>query len=129
MNRTMRGEANIPERVWVVGKARPLGRKTNGVYYDTPIKANAGEGLAPLTVLDRDGERALPAFTTHAKAERGILHFMTAQEREDGPIASVRVGLEHLITTFTGPRPEGTPKIDYIGVDMGEGGIYSLIRL
>jgi hypothetical protein len=99
------------------------------VTYNTPIRASEREGLAPLTVLDPDGERALVAFTTHAKAERGILHFMTAQQREDGPIASARVDLEELLKTFTGPQPEGTPKIDYIGVNMGEGGVYPLIRL
>ncbi len=121
--------SEIPENVWVVGKARPLGRRATGVYHDTPIRASAGEGLAPLTVLDADGERALPVFTTRAKAERGILNFMTAEEREDGPIASVRVGLGDLVGTFTGPRPEGTPKVDYIGVNMGEGGVYPLIRL
>jgi hypothetical protein len=121
--------SEIPDKVWLVGKARPLGQPVRGVYHDTPIRVSEREGLAPLTVLDRDGERALPVFTRRFKAERGILHFMTEEERADGPIASVFIGLEELLKTFTGPRPEGTPKVDYIGVDMGEGGIYPLIRL
>ncbi len=115
--------SEIPEKVWVVGKARP------SATHQTPIRASEGEGLAPLTVLDRDGERALPVFTTRFKAERGIRHFMTEEERADGPVASVFVGLEDLVTTFSGPQPEGIPKVDYIGVNMGEGGIYPLIRL
>lgn len=120
---------DTPENVWVVGKARPLGHWANEVYYDTPIKASEGEGLAPLTVQDSDGERALPVFTARVKAERGIANFTTAQDREDGPMASVRVGLGELVNTVRGSTPEGTPKIDYIGVDMGEGGVYPLIRL
>jgi hypothetical protein len=113
----------IPEKVWAIGKARPL------ATHHTPITANQREGLAPLTVVDQDGERTLPVFTTHVKAERGILHFMTEEERADGPIASARVDLEDLIKTFGGPQPEGVPKVDYIGVNMGEGGIYPLFRL
>jgi hypothetical protein len=119
----------IREKVWVVGKLRPLGQRTKGVYYDTPIRASEREGLAPLTIKDRDGERALPVFTTRFKAERGILRFTSAQERADGPMGSVRIDLEALLRTFGGPQPEGVPEIDYIGVDMGEGGIYPLIRL
>jgi len=115
--------SEIPEKVWAVGKARPL------ATYQTPIKAGEGGGLAPLTVEDSDGERALPVFTTRFKAERGILHFMTERDHADGPIASVFISLEDLIKVFGGPQPEGVPKVDYIGVDMGEGGIYPLIRL
>ena len=85
--------------------------------------------MAPLTVEDGDGGRALPVFTTRFKAERGILHFMTEEDRADGPVASVFVGLQNLLETFGGPQPEGVPKVDYIGVDMGEGGVYPLIRL
>jgi hypothetical protein len=121
--------SEIPDKVWAVGKVRPLGQPTNGVYYDTPIRASEREGLAPLTVLDADGERALPVFTTRFKAERGILHFMTEEERADGPVASVFVRLEDLLKTFGGPQPEGVQKVDYIGVDMGEGGIYPLLRV
>jgi hypothetical protein len=36
--------AAIPEKVWAVGKVRPLGERTIGVYYDTPIKASEREG-------------------------------------------------------------------------------------
>ena len=115
--------SEIPEKVWVIGKARP------SATYRTPIQTGQGEGMAPLTVVDRDGERARPVFTTRFKAERGIRHFMSAEERADGPIASVSVDLGNLLRTFRGPQPEGTPKVDYIGVDMGEGGIYPLIRL
>jgi SseB protein N-terminal domain len=121
--------SEIPETVWAVGKVLPLDQRTNAVYYDTPIRASEREGLAPLTVEDADGERVLPVFTSRFKAERGILHFMTPEERADGPIASVRIGLEDLLKTFRGPQPEGTPKVDYIGVNMGEGGTYPLIRL
>jgi hypothetical protein len=116
-------EQEIPEKVWLVGKARPM------ATHHAPIKAGGGEGLAPLTVLDPDGERALPVFTTRYKAERGIEHFMSEEERADGPIASMFVGLDGLIRAFRGPQPEGVPKVDYIGVNMGEGGIYPLIRL
>jgi len=119
----LRAIPDLPEQVWAIGKTRP------SATHDTPIKISDGEGLAPLTVEDADGERALPVFTTGEKAERGLLHFMSAEERADGPIASVRVDLEDLIETFQGPRPEGTPKVDYIGVDMGEGGVYPLLRL
>jgi hypothetical protein len=114
--------SDIPAKVWAVGKAR------DPAAYKTPIKTPQGEGLAPLTVLDPDGERALPVFTTRFKAERGILHFMSEEERADGPVASVFISLEDLINTFQGPQPEGVPKVDYIGVDMGEGGVYPLIR-
>ena len=115
--------SEIPEKVWAIGKARDMST------HKTPIITGGREGLAPLTVLDRDGERALPVFTTRIKAERGIFHFMTAEERADGPISSVSIGLEDLIKTFRGPQPESVPKVDYIGVDMGEGGVYPLIRL
>ena len=121
--------SEIPDNVWAIGKARPLGQSVKGVYHDTPIRVSEREGLAPLTVLDRDGERALPVFTTHDKAECRIRHFMTEEERADGPIASARVSLEDLLVTFGGPQPEGVPKVDYIGINMGEGGIYPLIRL
>jgi type III secretion system (T3SS) SseB-like protein len=115
--------SEIPEKVWAVGKVRPL------ATHRTPIKASKGEGLAPLTVKDADGERALPVFTTRSKAERGILHFMAEEERTDGPIASVLVSLEDLVKAFRSPQPERVPKVDYIGVNMGEGGIYPLLRL
>ncbi len=38
------------------------------------------------------------------------------------------VNLDELVETMR-YRPPGTPKIDYVGVNMGEGGIYPLIRL
>lgn len=116
-------EQAIPEKVWVIGKARP------SVAYETPIRAGEGQGLAPLTVLDKDGERALPVFTTRFKAEKGILQLMTSEERADGPIASVLVSVGELVEAFRGPQPEGVPSVEYIGIDMGAGGIYPLIRL
>lgn len=115
--------SEIPEKVWTIGKARPLAAR------QVPIRASEREGLAPLTVLDRDGERALPVFTTRYKAERVIEHFMTEEDRADAPMVSVFVSLDDLVKTFSGPQPEGVPKVDYIGVNMGEGGVYPLIRL
>ncbi len=67
-------EQELPEKVYAIGIVR------NAAAYETPIKADEVTGIAPLTVLDADGERALPVFTTRAKAERGILNFMTADE-------------------------------------------------
>jgi hypothetical protein len=58
-----------------------------------------------------------------------LLHVMTEEERANGPIASVFVNFEDLIKTFREQQLEGLPKIDYVGVNMGEGGIYPLIRL
>jgi hypothetical protein len=113
----------IPDHVWAIGKARP------SAAHQPPIRTRQGEGLAPLTVLVPDGERALPVFTTRYKAERGIAHFMTEEDRADGPAASFFISLEDLLKTFGKPQPEGVPRVDYIGVDMGEGGVHPLIRL
>jgi hypothetical protein len=113
----------IPEKVWAIGIARPE------ATHHTPIKVSEREGLAPLTVVDADGERALPVFTTRDKAERGIVFFMTEEERADGPTATALVGFKDLIRTFRETPPGGLPKVDYIGVDMGEGGVYPLLRL
>jgi hypothetical protein len=82
--------SEIPAKVWTIGKARPLAAR------QVPIRSSETEGLAPLTVLDRDGERALPVFTARYKAERGIKHFMTEEDRANGPIASAFVALEDL---------------------------------
>ncbi len=46
-----------------------------------------------------------------------------------GAVEAVLISLEELIKPFQGPQPEGVQKVDYIGVNMGEGGIYPLIRL
>ena len=87
-------EQEIPEKVWLVGKARPM------ATHHAPIKAGGGEGLAPLTVLDPDGERALPVFTTRYKAERGIEHFMSEAERGfRAPTLSRRSERNHIGST------------------------------
>jgi len=54
----------------VIGKVRELGE------YSTPI-VGIGEsreqvGLAPLTVLDADEERAIPVYNTLDNAHKGI---------------------------------------------------------
>ena len=67
MNLTIKGEATIPEGVWAVGLLR------DPETYSAPIRdEETGAGVAPLTVIDGDGERAMPVFTSHEKAERGI---------------------------------------------------------
>lgn len=112
----------LPREVYAVGAVRA------GATHETPLSAGEGIGVAPLTVLDADGERALPVFTTPEKAERGIEHFMTEEERTNNPVGAAAVELEALVETMRRPA-EGSPKVDYIGIDMGEGGIYPLIRL
>jgi len=113
----------LPKDVYVMGIVR------DSAIYGTPIRTQqSGFGLAPLTVLDADGERALPVFTTLRKAERGIRHFMANEDRTRDPVAMALCGLDDLLATMT-HAPEGLPRPDYIGIDMGEGGIYPLIRL
>ena len=122
MNLTIKGEANIPERVWAVGLLR------DPETYTTPIRdEETGAGVAPLTVIDTDGERAMPVFTSHEKAERGIRHYMSA-EASRGRVGAAIVHLDSLLETMRRALP-GTPTVDYIGVDMGEGGYYPLLRL
>ena len=67
-------------------------------------------------------------FTTWRKPERGICHFMTDKNRANNPAVMALCGLDDLLWTME-EAPEGTPKLDYIGINMGEGGIYPLIRL
>jgi hypothetical protein len=115
---------DIPEEVWAIGILRDT------TDHHTPITASeeSGLGVAPLSVLDADGERALPVFTTQEKAERGIFHFMSEEERTNYPVGAALVGLGSLLETMEDP-PEGAPRVDYIGLDMGEGGQYPLLRL
>jgi hypothetical protein len=111
----------LPDEVWAVGILR------EEAAYRTPILVNEGLGLAPLSVLDADGEQALPVFTTREKAERGILHFMSEEERTENTVGAALIDLEELLRAMR-EAPAEAPKIDYIGVNMGEGGIYPLIR-
>ena len=122
MNLTIKGEANIPERVWAVGLLR------DPETYTTPIRdEETGAGVAPLTVIDGDGERAMPVFTSHSKGQRGIRHYMSA-ETSRGAVGAAIVNLESLMETMR-HAPPGSPKVHYIGVDMGERGYYPLLRL
>ena len=123
MNLTIRGEANIPERVWAVGLYRAPESTTAAPIHDE----DTGAGVAPLTIVDPDGERAMPVFTSHAKAERGIRHYMSA-EASRGAVGAAIVHLDTLLETMR-HTPPGAPAVDYIGVDMGEGGYYPLLRL
>ena len=126
MNLTIKGEANIPERVWAVGFIRT---PETHLHHHPPIRdEETGAGVAPLSILDTDGERALPVFTTRHKAERGIVHFMTEEERTQNIVGAAIVHLDTLLETMR-QAPPGTPAVDYIGVDMGEGGYYPLLRL
>jgi hypothetical protein len=122
MDETIGAATALPGKVWAIGIVRDM------PTYDTPITTEEGLGLAPLSVVDADGDRAVPVFTTQEKAERGILHFMSEEERANHTVAAARVGLEDLVRTFAEP-PAGAPKVDYIGVNMGEGDTYPLIRL
>ena len=115
-------QQELPETVYAVGIVR------DGAAHHTPIATDEGMGVAPLTVLDADGERALPVFTTPEKAERGIEHFLTEDERANNLVGAALVKLASLVDTMREEIP-GMPKVDYIGVTMGEGGIYPLIRL
>lgn len=115
-------EQALPETVYAVGIV------SDAAPHDTLITADKGKGLAPLTVLDARGERALPVFTTPDKAAQGIDHFMTEDERTNNTVGAAGVDLASLVETLRA-SPPGTPQIDYIGVDMGEEGIYPLIRL
>ena len=118
------GASVIPDQVYAIGIVRDT------ADHRTPITVDEEGvvGVAPLSVLDADGERALPVFTTHEKAERGILHFMSVEERTSNPIGVALVDLDSLLEAMAA-SPEGAPKIDYIGLDMGEGGQYPLSRL
>lgn len=111
----------IPDEVYVIGVVRPLGEAG-------PIRdADTGADVSPLSVLDADGERALPAFTTFARAAWGMDNFMSKDDREQSALCVARVELYELIEALE--HPENVPKVDYVGVNMGEGGAYPLIRL
>ena len=113
---------DLPEKVYAIGVAHDA--PTHG----TPIIAGAGEaGFAPLSVVDGDGERALPVFTTQDKAEWGIRLFTTEEERTRTPVTAVLVDLEDLLRTVR-ETSSGAPKVHYVGVNMGEGGNYPMIR-
>ena len=117
----------IPEMVWVIGKVRELGE------YNTPIMGigETGEqvGLAPLTVLDPDGERTIPLCSTLDNAHKGIENLMSEEEKGDG-VGCTLVGFETLFQTMR-QEVEGVPSVAYLGIDMtGEpGGQYSAVRL
>src|SRR4051794_16729862 len=121
---------NIPEKVWAIGKVRD---SRSG--YRTPIVATDEFGvevrLAPLTVLDADGERALPVYTTLTKARKGIENHMSDDPQVRGSnIGTALVEFGALFATMR-QAVEGDPTVDYIGLDMmGEGrGNYALVRL
>ena len=117
----------IPRRVWVIGQVRELGE------YSTPI-AGIGEtgeqvGLAPLTVLDPDGERAMPVYSTIDNAHKGIENLMSEEEKGEA-VGCTLVEFESLFETMR-QEVEGVPSVAYLGIDMmGEpGGQYAAVRL
>ena len=120
-------DQTIPERVWVIGKVRELGE------YSTPIVGigEAGEqvGLAPLTVLDADGERAIPVYSTLDNAHKGIENLMSEEEKGEA-VGCTLVGFETLFQTMR-QEVEGAPSVAYLGIDMtGEpGGQYAAVSL
>ena len=48
-------------------------------------------------------------------AERGILRFMSEEERTNNPVGAALVDFGLLLEAMGDP-PEGAPKIDYIGL-------------
>ncbi len=117
----------IPEMVWVIGKSRELGE------HSTPI-VGIGEdgervGVAPLTVLDPDGERAMPVYSTIDNAYKGIENLMSEEEKGEAVVCSL-VEFERLFRTM-GQKVEGAPSVAYLGIDMmGEPGAqYAAVRL
>ena len=117
----------IPRRVWVIGKVRELGE------YSTPIVGigESGEqvGLAPLTVLDADGERAMPVYSTLDNAHKGIENLMSEEEKGEA-VGCTLVEFESLFETMR-QEVEGAPSVAYLGIDMtGEPGVqYAAVRL
>jgi hypothetical protein len=112
----------IPDEAYIIGIIRPEGEVS-------PIRdEDTGVGVSPLSILDADGERAVPVFTTHTKAAWGINNLMSKDERAQSAICFARVDLGELLQALR-HAPAGTPGVDYIGVNMGEGGTYPLIRL
>ena len=118
------GTDELPDKVFAIG----VTRDSDPATHQTPIRAGeGGPGFAPLAVLDADGERAMPVFTTREKAERVIRQYMTEEDHALGPVASALVDLDGLILSLR-HTPPGAPKVDYVGVDMGEGGRYAVLR-
>ncbi len=114
----------LPDKVFAIG----VTRDSDPAAHQTPIRAGeGGPGFAPLAVLDADGERAISVFTTREKAERAIRQYMTEEGHALGPVASSLVDLDVLILSLR-HIPPGAPKVDYVGVDMGEGGRYAVLR-
>ena len=117
----------IPERVWVIGKVRELGE------YSTPIVGigESGEqvGLAPLTVLDPDGERAIPVYST-LDSKINLQSLTTPKEEKEDAVGCTLVGFESLFQTMR-QEVEGVPSAAYLGIDMtGEpGSQYAAVHL
>ena len=117
----------IPEMVWVIGKVRKVGE------YSTPIMGigESGEqvGLAPLAVLDPDGERTIPVYSTLDNAHKGIENFMSEEEKGDD-VGCTLVEFEILFQTMR-QEVEGAPSVAFLGIDMtGEPGVeYAAVRL
>jgi hypothetical protein len=117
----------IPERVWVIGKVRKVGE------YSTPIMGigESGEqvGLAPLAVLDPDGERTIPVYSTLDNAHKGIENLMSEEEKGDD-VGCTLVEFEILFRTMS-QEVEGAPSVAFLGIDMtGEPGVeYAAVRL
>jgi hypothetical protein len=109
----------MPDQVWAIGKIR-VPRE-----YKAPITGidefGDAMGLAPLTVLDADGERAMPIYSTPDKAHRDIENLMTEEEKRE-VVGCVLVRFESLYATIS-QRVEGAPpSVAYLGLDMmGEG--------
>lgn len=118
------GTDELPDKVFAIG----VTRDSDPAIHQTPIRGGeGGPGFVPLAVLDADGERAMPVFTTREKAERAIRQYMTEEGHALGPVASALVDLDGLILSLRRTSP-GAPKVDYVGVDMGEGGRYAVLR-
>lgn len=114
----------LPDKVFAIG----VTRDPDPAAHQAPIgEGEAGPGFAPLAVLDADGERAMPVFTTREKAERAVRQYMTEEDHAFGPVAAALVDLDGLVLSLR-RSPPGTPKVDYVGVDMGEGGRYAVLR-
>jgi ketopantoate hydroxymethyltransferase len=117
-----------PDEVWAIGIVRD---PRDG--YRTPITTTDESGneigLAPLTILDADGERAMPVYSTRGKAERAIDRFMQ-EDMKAHHVGAALLPFETLVETMS-QEVAGATKPAYIGVDMlGAGqGQYPLIRL
>jgi hypothetical protein len=113
----------IPDKVYAIGLIRPYGEVS-------PIRdEDTGVGISPLSIEDAVGERVVPTFSTRAKARWGMNNFMSKDERAQNAICLARVDLGELLEALRPGGPAGSPKVHYIGVNMGKGGVYPLIRL